>query len=234
MSTSTDPKETLSRLFDAERSVRARHREAIALPKDKLLAQVRHEIGEAEKLDRAEQALRLTRIANLLSELEGGDVADLLVDLLGTEEPEPRATAGEALQAHAFDRFKEVALAVERALQRLPTGHLALAELPYVIAEVPEPGVSKLLGLFLKHKDPEAVAGALEAAVETLDASLAGAIEQLVNDERKVQMEDEEGEEGLVTIGELATEALDLLDSEGESIDEDAPPPRMPEKRPRR
>lgn len=211
MAQTNDPQDTLSRLFEAERSVRARHREALALPKDKLIAGIRREVDEATKLERPEQALRLTRLAYLLSELEGGDVADSLVDLLGSDEPEARAAAGEALQAHAFDRFKEVALAIERALKRLPTGHLALAELPYVIAEVPEPGVTKLLGLFLAHSDPEAVAGALEACVETGDASMVPAIEPLVNDSRKVQMEDEEGEENLVTIGELATEALEIL-----------------------
>jgi hypothetical protein len=207
-----DPNDTLTHLFDAERSVRARHREALAVPKAALLGAIRREVEEAGSLERPEQALRLTRIAYLLSELEGGDVADVLVDLLGSDEPEARAAAGEALQAHAFDRFKEVALAVERALERLPNGHLALAELPYVVAEVPEPGVTRLLGLFLRHADPEAVAGALEACVETGDASMIPAIRPLVRDARKVQMEDEEGEENLVTIGELASEALELLE----------------------
>lgn len=230
MDNSADAKDALARLFDAERNVRARHRDVTALSQDKLLAAMRAEIA-APAADRAEQALRFTRLALVLGELEGAEVADLLIDLLGVDEAEPRAAAGEALQAHAFDRFKEVALAIERALQRLPKGNLALAELPYVISEVPEPGVSKLLGLFLKHADPEAVAGALEAAVETGDVSLASSIENLVGDKRKVQMEDEEGEEGLVTIGELATEALDLLDSiDVGEIDEEAPPPPMPKR----
>ena len=229
MAQPNDPKDALSRLFEAERNVRACHRDALALPKEKLVGAIRAEVQAASNCERAEQALRLTRLAYLLSELEGGDVADALVDLLGSDEPEARAAAGEALQAHAFDRFKEVALAVERALKRLPNGHLALAELPYVIAEVPEPGVTKLLGLFLAHSDPEAVAGALEASVETADASMIPAIEPLVNDSRKVQMEDEEGEENLVTIGELATEALEILgDAEDDDDDQQVQPARQP------
>jgi hypothetical protein len=212
----SDPKEALTLLFDAERNVRARHRDAIALPKPQLLEAVRAAAGEAQGLpDRGEHALRLTRLANVLGELDGGDVADLLIDFLGSDEPEARAAAGEALQAQAFDRFKEVALAIERGLERLPVGHLALAELPYVISEVPEPGVTKLLGMFLKHADPEAVAGALEAAVESLDESLVPAIAPLVDDRRRVQLDDEEGDEGLVTIGELAREALGLLEPQG-------------------
>lgn len=207
-----DPKDTLTRLFDAERSVRTLHRDAVAIPQKELLAAIGGAIDEAQKLERGEQALRLTRIAGVLGDLEGDKVADLLIDLLGSEEPEARGAAGEALQAHAYDRFKEVALAVERALKRLPAGNLALAELPYVIAEVPEPGVTKLLGLFLKHADPEAVAGALEAAVESLDEALAPAIAPLVDDKRRVQLDDEDGEGGLVTIGELAREAMSLLD----------------------
>lgn len=166
----------LTKLFDAERTARACHRDVVGLPKDQLVSAVRGATQEAQALaDRAEQGLRLSQIAEeVLADVEGAEVADLLIDILGSEEPEARGAAGEALQSHAFDRFKEVALGIERALQRLPAGHLALAELPYVIAEVPEPGVIKLLGLFLKHADPEAVAGALEASVESLDECAPG------------------------------------------------------------
>lgn len=202
----------LTKLFDAERTARACHRDVVGLPKDQLVSAVRGATQEAQALtDRAEQGLRLSQIAEVLADVEGAEVADLLIDILGSEEPEARGAAGEALQSHAFDRFKEVALGIERALQRLPAGHLALAELPYVIAEVPEPGVIKLLGLFLKHADPEAVAGALEASVESLDESLVPAIRPLVDDKRRVRLDDEDGEGDEVTIGELAREALSML-----------------------
>ena len=158
-----------------------------------------------------EQALRLTRIASLLGDLHGAAVVDLLIDLLGGDEPEARHAAGEALEGLAYDRFKEVALGVERALDRLPAGSPALSELPYLIAEIPEPGAARLLGRFLRHADPEAVAAAIEALVEVGDPSVAGLLAPLEKDTRAVQLEDDEGEEGKVTIGELATEARALL-----------------------
>jgi len=76
---------------------------------------------------------------------------------------------------------------------------------------VPEPCVLKLLGRFLKHKDPEAVAAAIEALVESGDATAAPLLAPLENDARLVQLEDESGEEGKVSIGELAKEGRELL-----------------------
>src|SRR5205085_5458536 len=83
--------------------------------------------------------------------------------------PEGRVSAGEALESLAFERFKEVALGIERALGRLSKGSPALTELPFLLAEVGEPGCTKLLGRFLKHEDPEAVAAAIEAMAELGD-----------------------------------------------------------------
>ena len=169
-------------------------------------------VAEALALDdEDEAALRLVRLASVLGELEGPRAVDLLVDILGSEEPEARNCAGEALSDLAFDRFKEVALGVERALDRLPVGSPALLELPYLLAEIGEPGVRKLLGRFLSHADPEAVAAAIEALVDMGDAGAASLLGPLTSDARRVSLEDEEGEEGTVTLGELAREAVKLL-----------------------
>jgi hypothetical protein len=116
----------------------------------------------------------------------------------------------------AFDRFKEVALGVERALTRLPAGNIALGELPYVISEVPEPGVAKLLQQFLQHKDALAVASALEVLVDLGDPSAGPAIVRLERDNRTVPLEeDEDGQMAHVTIGELAREAKAILGGHG-------------------
>ena len=147
----------------------------------------------------------------MLGELEGAEVVDLLIDILGEGEPEARHAAGEALEGLAYDRFKEVALGVERALSRLATGSPALSELPYMLAEIPEPGAVKLLGRFLQHADPEAVAAAIEALVELGDSSVVPMLTPLLKDKRVAQLEDEGGEEGKITIGELASEARELL-----------------------
>lgn len=222
----------LASLFDAERTARRMHAELVRAhsrgtgDSDPLVDALRKEFDAARALkDLDEQALRLVRIAALLGDLHGAKVVDLLIDLLACDEPEARHTAGEALEGLAYDRFKEVALGVERALTRLPAGSLALSELPYMIAEVPEPGAAKLLGLFLQHKDPEAVAAAIEALVEVGDPSVTGMLAPLEKDTRVVQLEDDEGEEGKVTIGELASEARELLsDIEGVR----APPGKRP------
>ena len=205
---------TLKALFDAERAVRAAHDQLIdaepagVLP---LLERATREALDLDQLDEDESSLRLVRISAVLGEMQGAAVVDLLIDILGCDEPEARRAAGEALAGLAWDRFKEVALGVERALDRLPDGTPALSELPYLLAELPEPGAMKLLARFLAHRDPDAVAAAVEALVEAGDVSAIAILKPLENDARKVQLEDETGTLGEATIGELVAEALSLL-----------------------
>jgi HEAT repeat protein len=205
---------TLKALFDAERAVRERHDELVnadptmVVP---LLERATREALELDQLDEDESSLRLVRVAALLGEMQGGRVVDLLIDILGCDEPEARHAAGEALSGLAWDRFKEVALGVERALERLPDGSPALSELPYLLAELPEPGAIKLLARFLAHSDADAVAAAVEALVETGDMAALPLLEPLENDARKVQLEDEGGTQGEATIAELVAEARALL-----------------------
>jgi HEAT repeat protein len=97
----------------------------------------------------------------------------------------------------------------------LPDGNPALSELPYLLAQVPEPGVTKLLARFLAHKSPDAVASAIEALVEIGDPTALPLLDALADDKRKVQLEDEGGTEGEATLGELVAEARTLLSKEG-------------------
>ncbi len=217
---------TIEALFTAEREARRLHGELVKAGRadaGALVTLLTEQAKQARALpatDTHEQALRLVRISAVLGELEGPAAVDLLIDLLGSDEPEARHSAGEALEDLAFDRFKEVALGVERALARLPVGSPALAELPYLLAEVAEPGSIKLLGKFLQHADPEAVAGAIEAIIEMGDPSAAPLLKPLEKDSRQVQLEEDSEER--VTIGDLATEARELL---AELADDQAPPP---------
>jgi HEAT repeat protein len=206
---------SLSELFDAERAVRRLHDELAALPTNELLEALNEAIrAAAREPDETEAALRLVRIAGLLGEHEGPRVVDALVDVLSSEHPEARRAAGEELEDLAFDRFKEVAGGVERALKRLPVGSPALPELPYLLMEVPEPGVLKLLGQFLAHRDPDAVAAAIEAIAEIGDPAAVRLLEPLANDDRTVELAEEGDEEATsqVTLGELAKEAIELLE----------------------
>jgi hypothetical protein len=216
--------QTLSNLFDAERRVRDLHDEISDADPAEVLGAVERALPAALKeSDEREASLRLERLALLLGEMEGPRPVDLLIDIVGSDLSDARATAGEQLEGLAFDRFKEVAKGIERALKRLPAGSPALPELPYVIAEVPEPGVVKLLEQFLKHEDPDAVAAAIEVGVEIGDPSFAKHLEALEEDSRTVEMADDSGEPAEVTIGELAQDALAIFsDVEGE--DDDEPP----------
>lgn len=164
-----------------------------------------------EQRSAEEATATLICVARLLGEFDGPDVADALIDVLDSEHPEVRSEAGEQLQGLAYDRFKEVALAVERALGRLAAGSNALVELPFVLAEIPEGGVTKLLEKFLAHADAEAVASALEALVEVGDPSALDAVKALLGDERRTRLRDDDADEPEVTLGELAADAVELL-----------------------
>jgi hypothetical protein len=219
---SSDLARALEELFDSERAVRRAHAELAETDPKQLLPLLSRALVESiDNDDEDEAALRLVRVAALLGEMHGAEVVDRLIDILASDSPEARHAAGEALEDLAYDRFKEVALGVERALARLPKGSIALAELPYLIADIPEPGVAKLLARFLAHDDPEAVAAGIEALVEIGDPSAGSMLAPLEKDTRTVQLEDEEGEEGKATIGELAAEARKLL-----AVEPEAPAPR--------
>jgi HEAT repeat protein len=211
--------QTLNDLFDAERNVRRLHDELAALPQNDLLDALSGALTAALREPNEDEAsLRLVRIAALLGEHEGPRVVDALIDVLSAEHAEARHAAGEELEALAYERFKEVAGGVERALKRLPVGSPALPELPYLLVEVPEPGVLKVLGQFLSHADPDAVAAAIEAIAEIGDPQAIKILEPLTGDDRTVELADDGSDATSdATLGELASEAIELLQSfEGE------------------
>ena len=110
----------------------------------------------------------------------------------------------------------------ERALSRLPQGNPALTELPFLIAEVGEPGCAKLLGRFLQNDDAEVVASAIEAMAELGDPAAIPLLAKLERDGRQVQLDEEEGGER-VPIADLAHEAKEILE---ELVQETSAPPR--------
>jgi len=218
--------QALEDLFSAERNARRVHDDLAERPKEDMLSVLSDATKAALKeADEDEATLRLVRLAGLLGEFEGPEVIDLLVDVLGSEYPEARNAAGEQLEELAFDRFKEVAEGVERALDRLPAGSPALPELPYILTEIPEPGVPKILSKFLAHKDPDAVAAAIETLTDMGDPSAIKFLEDLTDDNRTVELGDPDvdgSEVEQVSLGELALEAIDLLRAVEEGGAEDA------------
>jgi len=208
----------LKALFDAERAARQAQEELLEADPQRVLPLLEQSTREALALDASdedESSMRLVRIAGVLGEMRGPRVVDLLIDILGSDGPEARHAAGEALSALAFERFKEVALGIERALERLPKGSQAICELPYLLVEIPEPGVTKLLSRFLALADADGVAAAIEALVEIGDPGALPLLEPLAADPRRVQLEDAAGTEGEASIGELVSEARTLLARQG-------------------
>jgi HEAT repeat protein len=190
----------LGELFQVEQKARDLADEIADAPPEIVLAVLTDAVAQARQ-----HADENTRVGRLDS-----------IDILGSEEPEARHAAGVVLEDLAFERFKEVALGVERALDNLSPDHLALSELPYILIEIPEPGVIKLVHRFLEHPNEEVTASAIEACVELGDPSSITQLSRLERDTRLVELDDGESEkrsDASVTIGELAKEARLLLQS---------------------
>lgn len=207
----------LDELFQTEQRARTLAVDIASGPAEVVLTVLIEAVARARKLDdEKKRVAQLESIAKILGELGGPDAVDALIDILGSEEPEARHAAGIVLEELSFERFKEVALGVERALAKLAPDHLALSELPYILIEVPEPGVVKLIHRFLEHPNEEVAAAAIEACVELGDPSSVSKLSRLESDKRLVELDDGESEQNTdssVTIGDLAKEARLLLQS---------------------
>ncbi|MCB9593302.1 MAG: HEAT repeat domain-containing protein [Sandaracinaceae bacterium] len=199
----------LHRIFDADRTARDAEEELLGEPSDELAPQLVGAVEEALALDDDEEAeLRLRRLADLCAQVPGPKMADTLLKILDHPEPTIRAEAGEALLDVAFERFKEVARAVERALDRDHQG-LSMQELPFVLTEIRDPDPLPLVARFLSHPDATVVAAGIEAMAAYGDPGAAKYLEPMLEDEREATLEDVD--EGPTQIGELAAAALEEL-----------------------
>lgn len=204
----------LHEIFDADR--RARELEAALVSKsapEPLAALLTAATKEAFALeDETEAELRLVRLADLCAQVPGPSMADALITILGHSSARVRIEAGEALRDVAYERFKEVARAIERALER-DEGGLAMQELPFVLVEVHDPDPVPLMARFLQHSDPNVVGAAIEALADHGDPAAAPHLARLVDDPREAELEDLD--EASAPIGDLARAALEELGAEG-------------------
>lgn len=208
---SSGPEGLLARVLEADRALREAQ-EAFFQGGDEraLSAVIAREIDDAwSHRDHDEGTARLIRLADLLTELGGAAAARLLVRLLGHEEPAVRVAAGEGLYELGCDRYAEVARAIEAEVDK-GADTVALAEAPFVLAELGEPGGVKICLKLLKHKDPDVVGAAIEGLAQLGDPSALKDIEALRNDRRELTVE-EESDQGGVTVGDLAAEASEHL-----------------------
>jgi HEAT repeat protein len=200
----------LRAIFDAERALRGAETELLRADHKALEDLLSQAVTDAKaERDPYEAELRLTRLADLCAQVPGQAMADALLAILDEEQPSVRVQAAEALVDVAYDRYAEVARAIERALTRGDDGP-AMQELPWVLAEVAEPSALPLVVRFLSHKNEEVVASAIEALSRLGDPDAIEPLEKLVDDPRVVTVE-ESDEEITSTVGQLASEAIEAL-----------------------
>lgn len=212
MSKESSAEKHLNAIFEADRALRVAERALLDQDPDVLTSLLAASVEKAKADPVAEESMmQLERLADLCAQVPGPRMADALVSILDDDEPSVRVAAGEALLDVAYDYYAEVARAIDRALDRGQTGP-AMVELPFLLAEVGEPGAVPQLKRFLKSEDPDVVAAAIEASTELLDPDLLPALQALTEDTRTVTMEEFE-EETTASLGELAHEAIAALES---------------------
>jgi hypothetical protein len=205
-------KQLLDTLFDADRKVREAEALLFAESNEEELSKV---------LERAvEQALghgdvqegqgRLIRLSDLCAQVQGPRMASALLRILNHEAPEVRVAAGEALRDFAYDRYAEVARAIEQAIDEHLAGP-ALSEVPWILAEIGEPSALPLIGRCLRHPDPEVVASGIEALAELGDPEAVPLLEPLTRDQRVVELSEGDGSYS-TSLAELASEAITELE----------------------
>ena len=174
----------------------------------------------AEVLDRELKAagdgdpvsIPLVRAADMAIPL-GERGARLLARGLAHGNPDVRRLAGEALLGIAEDGFALIRPAVDFALG---AGCPAAEEMPFLLAATEDDDAPKAIAEFLKGAEPDAVAAAVEALADFGDPESVPALEALLDDKRVVAVEGDGEDLREWTIGELARDAIEMIEDEGE------------------
>ena len=199
----------LHAIFDADRAARDAESKLLGGNDNEVAKLLVDATKEALALDdRAEAFLRLRRLPDLLAQTPSTATLDAMLSILDSDDETLRAEAGEALLDVAYERFKDVAQTIERALDRKHDG-MSMQELPFILNRVHDPDPIPLIARFLAHRSGEIVAAAVEALVQLGDPAAMPHIEKLVDDKREVTVE--ELDPGPITLGDLAASALEEL-----------------------
>jgi HEAT repeat protein len=156
---------------------------------------------------------RLFRVIEMLSELDAPDAPRILGQGIEHDNADLRMLCAEGLVEIGEDGIDRLMPLVEEALS---SGGPKAEEMPFVLAELDDPKVGKALMRFLELKDINAVAAAIQALAERCEASALPALKKLEKDKRVVTYDDscDEGEQ--CTIGELAKDAIEMIEAEQE------------------
>jgi len=222
----SNAQKNLDSLFAADRALRGAERTFLDSTSPAELTQTLAKATKSAMKDESEESeMVLVRIADLAAQVEGPGSVSILLDILDHESTSVRAEAGEALLDVAYERFKEVALAIEKALDEKRDG-LSMEELPYVLIQIHDPDPMPLIARFLAHPKAEIVASAVEAIVERADPSAVPQLKKLRGDRREVTMPELEDEK--VTLGDLVEDALAFFEEAMAEAEEEAPPEKAP------
>jgi HEAT repeat protein len=210
----------LGDLVATEAEVRRIHGSLCRAPRAELLRAVHACVRHAGQPPFVPADLWLFCAARLAGEFDEPEALDALVDVLGGEGDEARVEAGEQLLGLAEARLDAVAAAAKRALERLPVDHPALRELPYVLGEAMHPRVVEMLAPWLRHPNADVVAAAIEALATLGEPAACSLLEPLCGDERRSTVDQGDDERLEATVGELASQAIELLASIATGEDE--------------
>lgn len=156
--------------------------------------------------------VEILRCFNILSIVGGEEGVRTLGRGLDHPNPDVRLAAGEAILDVAAEDFSSLAPLVREVLASKQEGLRSLEELAYLLGDLEDPEAVDLLREFLGHPNPTAVAAALEVLVEIGDMKSIESIRKLVEDRREVWMDAGEENEERATIGELASDALEIME----------------------
>lgn len=156
-------------------------------------------------------SFHILRCAEMMGELDSPAVARALADGLGHENADVRLIAGDALHHMAEHGLDRIMPAVESALEE---GGLRAEEMPFLLVDIEEPEVVRIIERFLSSPNAEVVASAIEALAELGDSSAIGALEALRGDKRTVAVDEDEASQADWTVGQLVEDAIEMLSSQ--------------------
>lgn len=151
----------------------------------------------------------MIRVAEMICTLEDGPIH--LAKGLSHDNEDVRHLFGEAIiSLGTEDGVASIVPAVEYALEN--KGKAAL-EMPFILAWIDDPAVTEHIHKFLTLESTDIVYAAIEACASVSDADSIESLKKLVGDTREVEVEDDDDDDQPVTIGMLAKEAIEIIES---------------------
>lgn len=156
--------------------------------------------------------LTLVRATDLTFGL-GEAAAAVLAPALEHANPDVRHLIGEALIGLAEEGVGRIAPAIDHALS---VGGPAAEEMPFILALIDDGEVPRQIERFLELEEADPVVAAIEALADVGDPDAVAALEKLIEDQRTVALDGADGSAGEITVGELASEAIDMIEMDAE------------------